>query len=49
MILYQGLPILTHCYREFVILPKHSTAYGNDSRSERGDARQRALQPPLLL
>ena len=23
MILYQGLPILTHCYREFVILPKH--------------------------
>ena len=48
MILYQGLPILTHCYREFVILPK-DCAYGNDSRSERGDARQRALQPPLLL
>ena len=23
MILYQGLPILTHCYREFVILPQH--------------------------
>ena len=24
MILYQGLPILTHCYREFVIFSKHS-------------------------
>ena len=48
MILYQGLPILTNCYREFVIFCA-STAYSSDSRSERRDARQRALQPSLLL
>ena len=50
MILYQGLPILTHCYREFVILPQR-TAYGSDTTFERREARERALRvrPPLLL
>ena len=47
MILYIGLPILTHCYRESVIF--FSTAYGSYSRFERRDARQRALQPSLLF
>ena len=47
MILYIGLPILTHCYREFVIFS--SSAYGSDSMVERRDARQRALQPSLLF
>ena len=43
MILYQGLPILTHCYREFVILCQHCVR-PSDSRSERRDAR-RAVGP----
>ena len=36
MILYQGLPILTHCYREFVILPQHCVRQQYDVRAARG-------------
>ena len=36
MILYQGLPILTHCYREFVILPQHCVRQRYDVRAARG-------------
>ena len=41
MVLYQGLPILTHCYREFVIFA--SAAYGSDSTV---GARRRAPARP---